>query len=75
MQDATRVQSLVPIRHGRMSATAFTFYRGTAAIMASDLSKTPTTDLRTQLCGDAHLSNFGLFKGPDRRLVFDVNDF
>lgn len=58
-----------------MSATAFTFYRGTAAIMASDLSKTPTTDLRTQLCGDAHLSNFGLFKGPDRRLVFDVNDF
>ena len=58
-----------------MSATAFTFYRGTAAIMASDLSKTPTTDLRAQLCGDAHLSNFGLFKGPDRRLVFDVNDF
>jgi uncharacterized protein (DUF2252 family) len=58
-----------------MNATAFTFYRGTAAIMASDLSKTPTTDLRTQLCGDAHLSNFGLFKGPDRRLVFDVNDF
>jgi len=74
-QDATRLQSLVPIRHARMSATAFTFYRGTAAIMASDLSRTPTTDLRTQLCGDAHLSNFGLFKGPDRRLVFDVNDF
>jgi uncharacterized protein (DUF2252 family) len=74
-QDVTRQQSLVPIRHGRMGATAFTFYRGAAAIMASDLSKTPTTDLRTQLCGDAHLSNFGLFKGPDRRLVFDLNDF
>ena len=74
-QDSTRLQSLVPIRHGRMGVTAFTFYRGAAAIMASDLSKTPTTDLRTQLCGDAHLSNFGLFKGPDRRLVFDLNDF
>ena len=74
-QDTSRQQSLVPIRHGRMSATAFTFYRGAAAIMASDLSRTPTTDLRTQLCGDAHLSNFGLFKGPDRRLVFDLNDF
>jgi len=74
-QDATRLPGLVPIRHGRMRVTPFTFYRGAAAIMASDLSRTPTTDLRVQLCGDAHLSNFGVFKGPDRRLVFDVNDF
>ncbi|MBX3314092.1 MAG: DUF2252 domain-containing protein [Actinobacteria bacterium] len=74
-QDATRLQELVPIRHGRMRATPFTFYRGAAAIMASDLSRTPTTGLRVQLCGDAHLSNFGVFNGPDRRLVFDLNDF
>ncbi len=53
----------------------FTFYRGAAAVMASDLSRTATTDLRVQLCGDAHLSNFGVFNGPDRRLVFDLNDF
>ena len=74
-QDETRQAHLVPIRHGRMGATAFTFYRGTAAIMAADLATLPTTDLRVQLCGDAHLSNFGLFNGPDRRLVFDLNDF
>ena len=74
-QDQDRVQRLVPIRHGRMRATPFTFYRGGAAIMASDLSRTPSTDLRVQLCGDAHLSNFGLFNGADRKLVFDVNDF
>ncbi len=74
-QDRTRLQSLVPIRHGRMAATAFTFFRGGAAIMASDLSRTPSTGLRAQLCGDAHLSNFGVFNGADQRLVFDVNDF
>ncbi|MGI9600922.1 MAG: DUF2252 domain-containing protein [Acidimicrobiales bacterium] len=74
-QDEHRVQGLVPIRHGRMSATPFTFYRGAAAVMASDLSRLPSTDLTVQLCGDAHLSNFGLFNGPDRRLVFDLNDF
>ncbi|MDH3682647.1 MAG: DUF2252 domain-containing protein [Acidimicrobiia bacterium] len=74
-QDERRLQSLVPIRHGRMSATPFTFYRGAAAVMASDLSQTPSTDLGVQLCGDAHLANFGLFSGPDRRLVFDLNDF
>lgn len=74
-QDARRLASLVPIRHARMRVTPFTFYRGGAAIMASDLSRTPATDLRVQLCGDAHLSNFGLFNGADRRLVFDVNDF
>ena len=74
-QDQARIPDLVPVRHGRMNATAFTFYRGTAAVMASDLSKTPTTPLRVQLCGDAHLSNFGIFNGPDRRLIFDLNDF
>ena len=74
-QDENRLPLLVPIRHGRMSATAFTFYRGAAAVMASDLSTLPTTDLTVQLCGDAHLSNFGFFNGPDRRLVFDINDF
>ena len=66
---------LVPIRHGRMIVSPFTFYRGTAAIMASDLSRSPTTELRVQCCGDAHLSNFGLFAAPDRRVVFDLNDF
>ncbi|MGI9644433.1 MAG: DUF2252 domain-containing protein [Ilumatobacteraceae bacterium] len=74
-QDASRLQSLVPIRHGRMSVSPFTFYRGSAAVQAADLSNIPTTDLTAQLCGDAHLSNFGLFNGPDRRLVFDLNDF
>ena len=74
-QDATRLQQLVPIRHQRMSLTTFTFFRGAAAIMASDLSRIPATGLRVQLCGDAHLSNFGVFHSPDRRLVFDVNDF
>jgi uncharacterized protein (DUF2252 family) len=74
-QNASRVPELVPIRHGRMIVSPFTFYRGTAAIMASDLSRSPTTGLRVQCCGDAHLSNFGLFAAPDRRPVFDLNDF
>ena len=74
-QDATRVPELVPIRHGRMIVSPFTFYRGTAAIMAWDLSATPTTGLRVQCCGDAHLSNFGVFAAPDREVVFDLNDF
>jgi uncharacterized protein (DUF2252 family) len=74
-QDAMRVPDLVPIRHGRMIVSPFTFYRGSAAIMAWDLSCTPTTGLRVQCCGDAHLSNFGVFAAPDRRLVFDLNDF
>jgi Uncharacterized protein conserved in bacteria (DUF2252) len=74
-QNATRVPELVPIRHGRMIVSPFTFYRGGAGIMASDLSKTPSTGLRVQCCGDAHLSNFGVFAAPDRRLVFDLNDF
>jgi uncharacterized protein (DUF2252 family) len=74
-QDKTRVKDLVPIRHGRMGASAFTFYRGAAGIMAADLAATPSTDLVVQLCGDAHLSNFGVFAAPDRRLIFDINDF
>ncbi len=74
-QDNTRVRDLVPIRHGRMSASAFTFYRGAAGIMAADLGAAPNTDLNVQLCGDAHLSNFGIFAAPDRRLIFDINDF
>ena len=74
-EDATRVPELVPIRHGRMIVSPFTFYRGGAAIMAWDLFQTPTTQLRVQCCGDAHLSNFGVFAAPDRRVVFDLNDF
>jgi uncharacterized protein (DUF2252 family) len=74
-QDETRVPELVPVRYGRMLASAFTFYRGAAAIMAADLATIPVAGLRAQLCGDAHLSNFGIFEAPDRRLVFDINDF
>ncbi len=71
----TRVQELLPIRRGRMLASPFAFYRGAAEVMASDLATTPTTGHQVQLCGDAHLSNFGGFAAPDRDLVFDVNDF
>src|SRR6266550_5628148 len=71
----TRLQQLVPIRFGRMSMSAFAFYRGTADIMAYDLAKTPVSGIQAQLCGDAHLSNFGAFASPERRQVFDVNDF
>jgi uncharacterized protein (DUF2252 family) len=74
-QDKTRVPELVPVRYGRMLASAFTFYRGAAGIMAADLAARPDSGLRAQLCGDAHLSNFGVFQAPDRRLVFDINDF
>jgi uncharacterized protein (DUF2252 family) len=74
-QDKTRVPELVPVRYGRMLASAFTFYRGAAGIMAADLAASPDSGLRVQLCGDAHLSNFGVFQAPDRRLVFDINDF
>ena len=74
-QNRSRVADLVPIRHGRMVVSPFTFFRGGAAIMAWDLSRTPTTGLRVQCCGDAHLSNFGVFAAPDRRMVFDLNDF
>jgi uncharacterized protein (DUF2252 family) len=74
-QAATRVPELVPIRYGRMSASPFAFFRGAAAVMAADLAATPTSGLRVQACGDAHLANFGAFAAPDRRLVFDLNDF
>ena len=74
-QAKTRAPELVPIRHGRMLASAFAFYRGAAAIMAADLAGTPTSGFEVQLCGDAHLENFGVFASPERRLVFDVNDF
>ena len=74
-QAKTRVPELVPVRHGRMLVSPFTFYRGAALPMAADLATTPTSGLRVQLCGDAHLSNFGAFASPERNLVFDVNDF
>jgi len=74
-QDATREPDLVPVRHGRMLVSPFTFYRGAAKIMAADLNETPTAGLQVQLCGDAHLSNFGAFASPERRLLFDLNDF
>jgi uncharacterized protein (DUF2252 family) len=74
-QAETRVPELVPIRYGRMLASPFTFFRGGAAIMAGDLAATPISGLHVQLCGDAHLENFGGFAAPDRHLVFDVNDF
>ena len=74
-QEAVRVQGLVPIRHARMAVSPFTFYRGTAAVMAYDLGTYPHSGLATQLCGDAHLSNFGVFGSPDRSMIFDINDF
>ena len=74
-QDKTRVEQLVPVRYGRMLASPFTFFRGGAAIMAADLASRPNSGLAVQLCGDAHLSNFGGFRAPDRDIVFDVNDF
>src|SRR4051794_17799891 len=74
-QARTRVPELVPIRYGRMVESPFAYFRGAAAAMADDLSRTPASGLRAQLCGDAHLSNFGGFASPDRDLVFDLNDF
>src|SRR5437763_12341072 len=74
-QAKTRVADLIPIRYGRMAASPFAYFRGAAAPMAWDLAHTPTTDIRVQACGDAHLLNFGMYAAPDRRLVFDLNDF
>ena len=74
-QADVRVPELVPIRYGRMLASPFTFYRGAALIMAADLAETPRSGFMAQCCGDAHLSNFGLYASPERRLVFDINDF
>ena len=73
--DATRVPDLLPIRYARMAVSPFAFFRGAATIMAADLADTPKTGLTVQACGDAHLSNFGVFASPERRLVFDINDF
>jgi uncharacterized protein (DUF2252 family) len=74
-QNLTREPDLVPVRHGRMMVSPFTFYRGAAKIMAADLKDTPVAGLDAQLCGDAHLSNFGVFASPERTLLFDLNDF
>ena len=74
-QNTDREPDLVPVRHGRMMVSPFTFYRGAARVMAEDLKDTPVAGLSVQLCGDAHLSNFGVFGSPERRLVFDLNDF
>src|SRR5262245_64481345 len=74
-QSKTRLRELLPIRYGRMAASPFGFFRGAPVVMAADLANTPITGIRTQLCGDAHLQNFGLFATPERNLVFDVNDF
>ena len=74
-QGTTRVAELVPIRYGRMLVSPFTFYRGAAAVMAADLAMTPDSGLTVQACGDAHLANFGVFGSPERRLLFDINDF
>jgi len=74
-QEASRIASLLPLRHERMAVSPFTFFRGAAAIMAEDLAQTPACGLRVQACGDAHLANFGIYATPERRVVFDVNDF
>ena len=71
----TRVPELVPIRYGRMLTSPFAFYRGGAYLMASDLAQVPRSNLKAQLCGDAHLSNFGGFAAPDRRMIFSLSDF
>jgi uncharacterized protein (DUF2252 family) len=75
MQGTTRVPELLPIRYGRMAESPFAFFRGAAAVMAMDLSSNPVTGLRVQACGDAHVTNFGKFASPERKLVFDINDF
>ncbi len=74
-QNARREQDLVPVRHGRMMVSPFTFYRGAARVMAHDLAGSADAGITVQLCGDAHLSNFGLFASPERDLIFDLNDF
>src|SRR5580700_1628048 len=73
--ERTRVQSLIPVKHARMAASPFGFYRGAVPIMAADLACQPHTNLNTQLCGDAHVLNLGAFEAPDGRLTFDINDF
>src|SRR5262249_46396254 len=72
--DATRQPDLVPLRYGRMLQSPFTFYRGSAGVMAADLAHTPVSGINVQVCGDCHLMNFGGFATPERRLIFDIND-
>ena len=74
-QEADRLQDLVPLRHGRMAASAFALYRGTPAVMAFDLATTPRSDILVRASGDAHLSNFGIYASPERHIVFDASDF
>ena len=74
-QSTTRLQDLVPVRYGRMAISPFSFYRGAALPMASDLASGPNSGITVQLCGDAHVSNFGLFASPERDLLFDITDF
>ena len=74
-QGPSRVDELLPIRYGRMVTSPFAFYRGAALVMAADLATTPNSGLQVQLCGDAHISNFGFYASPERNLVFDLNDF
>src|SRR5687767_3485554 len=74
-QAASRVPELVPLRYGRMAASPFAFFRGAAYVMAHDLADSPQSGLRVQLCGDAHVANFGGFASPERNLLFDLNDF
>ena len=73
-QERTLIKSLLPLRHHRMSASPFAFYRGSAAVMAADLAGLPATGLRVQLCGDAHVANFGMYGTPERNVVFDLKD-
>ena len=73
--NANRLPELVPVRNGRMMASPFSYYRGSPAVMAADLSRTPSTGIQLQICGDAHLHNFGTFATPERNQVFDLNDF
>lgn len=74
-QEKNRIKEFLPIRHSRMASNVFSFYRGAAAIMAYDLSKTPTTPIQVQLCGDMHVANFGFFSTSERNLIFGINDF
>src|SRR5580658_10747272 len=74
-ENAGRLPALVPVRWGRMLESPFAFMRGAAGLMAADLGTTPSTGVHVQLCGDAHMANFGVFASPERRLLFDVNDF